>query len=138
MLKLLLKSKQKKAPNGATFRTFFTDVMIVVKGEESKGKQRKTLTVKFDKSIKTDDYIRGLIEVEEKDIDMPYKYEVKTKDDGKLKYPTIYIKKVASYEERKVKSTIDFITEESETEETVIDDEEIETEEDYEQFEEDK
>lgn len=126
MIKLLLKSKKKKAKNGATFRTFFTDVMIVVKGEESKGKQKKTLTVKFDKSVDISKLVRGFITCEEKDIDLPFKYQVITKDDGKISYPTIFIRKVASYEENKGKSTIEFITEESETEDTVIDEEEVE------------
>ena len=141
MVKLLLKSKKKRAKNGAQFRTFFTDVMIVVKGEESKGRQKKTLTVKFDKAVDTSKLIRGFITCEDADIDLPFKYQVKTKEDGKVSYPTIYIRKIASYEENKGKSTIEFITEESETEDTVIDEdeevEEVESEDDYEQFEED-
>ena len=124
MIKLLLKSKKKKAQNGATFRTYFTDVMITVKGEEEKGKQRKTLTVKFDKSVDTSKIVRGFITCNESDIDLPFKYQVQTKDNGKISYPTIYIKKYESYEENKGKSTIEFITEEDETEDTVIDEDE--------------
>lgn len=123
MLELLLKSKKKTNQNGAEFRTYFTDVMILVKGEEEKGKQKKTLTVKFDKSVDTRNIIRGIVKVEEKDIDLPFKYQVKEKD-GKESYPTIYIRKIASYEERKGASTIEFLLEENDTEETVIDDNE--------------
>lgn len=120
MIKLLLKSKKKKAQNGAQFRTFFTDVMIAVKGEEEKGKQRKSLTVRFDKSVDTSKLVRGFLTVDEKDIDLPFKYQIIEKD-GKPSYPSIYIRKYESYEEAKGKSTIEFLTDEDETEDTVID-----------------
>lgn len=127
MVELLLKSKKKQAKDGRQFRTYFTDVMIVVKGEEEKGKQRKTLTVKFDQGVNTKDIVRGLLQVEEKDIDLPFKYQVKEKD-GKETYPTIYIRKIAKYEERKGASTIEFLLDENDTEETVIDEEAVEQE----------
>ena len=121
MMKLLLKSKKKKSSNGAQFRTFFTDVMIVVKGEEEKGKQRKSITVRFDKSVDTSKLVRGFLTVEEKDIDLPFKYQIIEKD-GKPSYPSIFIRKYDSYEEKKGNSTIEFLTDEDETEDTVIDD----------------
>ena len=120
MMKLLLKSKKKKSSNGAQFRTFFTDVMIVVKGEEEKGKQRKSITVRFDKSVDTSKLVRGFLTVDEKDIDLPFKYQIIEKD-GKPSYPSIFIRKYDSYEEKKGNSTIEFLTDEDETEETVID-----------------
>lgn len=120
---LLLKSKKKQTKEGRQFRTYFTDVMMIVKGEESKGKQRKTLTVKFDKDCpNVSKLVRGLLTVDEKDIDLPFKYQIQEKD-GKPSYPHIYIRKFEKYEEQKGKSTIQFITEEDETEDTVIDDE---------------
>ena len=131
MIKLLLKSKKKKASNGAQFRTFFTDVMIVVKGEESKGRQRKSVTVRFDKSVDTSKLVRGYLTVNEKDVDLPFKYQIIEKD-GKESYPSIFIRKYESYEEKKGASTIEFITEEDETEDTVIDDDDV-IEEDEEQ-----
>ena len=131
MIKLLLKSKKKKASNGAQFRTFFTDVMIVVKGEESKGRQRKSVTVRFDKSVDTSKLVRGYLTVNEKDVDLPFKYQIIEKD-GKESYPSIFIRKYESYEEKKGASTIEFITEEDETEDTVIDDDDA-IEEDEEQ-----
>lgn len=130
MVKLLLKSKKKQTKDGRQFRTYFTDVMIVVKGEESKGKQRKTLTVKFDKDCpNTSKLVRGYLTIDEKDIDLPFKYQIVEKD-GKPSYPSIFIRKFENYEEVKGKSTIEFLTEEDETEETVIDDEAVETVED--------
>ena len=124
-VKLLLKSKKQKASNGATFRRFFTDVKILVKGEEEQGKQRKSITVKFDKSVDTSKLVRGFITCNEADIDLPFKYQIQEKD-GKPSYPTIYIRKIENYEEKRGQSTIEFLTEEDETEETNIDDEEVE------------
>lgn len=134
MIKLLLKSKKKKASNGANFRTYFTDVMIVVKGEEDKGPQRKTITVKFAEGVKTSDLVRGYLTCDEKDVDLPFKYQVLEKD-GKPSYPIIYIRKYENYEEKKGQSTIKFITEE-ETEDTVID--EVESDDVIEEAEEDE
>lgn len=127
MVKLLVKSKKKKnASTGAQFRTYFTDVMIVVKGEEGKGKQRKTVNVRFDKTVDTKNIVRGIITCNEADIDLPFKYQVITKENGKESYPTIFIRKYESYEEKRGASTIEFITDEDETAETVIDEEEVE------------
>jgi len=126
MIKLLLKSKKKQTKDGKKkFRTYFTDVMILVKGEEEKGKQKKTITVRFAESVDTSKLIRGYLNVDEKDIDLPFKYQVIEKD-GKPSYPSIYIRKYESYEEKKGASTITFLTEEDETEETVIDEEDVE------------
>ena len=91
-IKLLLKSKKKTTSDGKKqFRTYFTSVLILVKGEEEKGKQRKTLTVRFDESVNTKDLVRGIVTVDEKDIDLPFKYQVQHKD-GKDTYPYIYIR----------------------------------------------
>lgn len=127
MIQLLLKSKKKKTKDGKkTFRTYFTDVMIVVKGEEQKGKQRKTLTVKFDKDCpNTSKLVRGILTINEADIDMPFKYQIVQKD-GKDSYPSIFIRKFENYEEKKGKSTIEFLTDEDETEDTIIDEEDVE------------
>ena len=122
-IKLLLKSKKKTTSDGKKqFRTYFTSVLILVKGEEEKGKQRKTLTVRFDESVNTKDLVRGIVTVEEKDIDLPFKYQVQQKD-GKDTYPYIFIRKIKSYEEKRGHSSIEFITDEEETEDTVIDEE---------------
>ena len=126
MVKLLVKSKKKKnASTGAQFRTYFTDVRIIVKGEEEKGKQLKTVNVRFDKTIDTKNIVRGMITCKDSDIDLPFKYQVVVKENGKESYPTIFIRKYESYEEKRTPSTIEFVLEED-TAETVIDEDEIE------------
>ena len=128
MIKLLLMSKQQTRADGRSkFRKFFTSVYIEVEGEEEKGLQEKSITVKFDKAVDTSKFIRGILTVDEKNIDIPYRYKVRevTLEDGTVKksYPHIYIKKVESYEERKPKTTAQFnLMDEAETEETDIDD----------------
>ena len=139
MIKLLLMSKQQKTKDGRSFKKFFTSVNVIVKGEEDKGEQRKTITVRFDKVVDTSKFVRGILTVKEDKIELPYKYEIKTViKDGveKIKYPSIYVKAVESYEPRQPKSTITFnlLDEGEDIEDTVVDDEE--TEEDYNQFEE--
>ncbi len=128
MVQLLLMSKQAKTKDGKKFRRFWTRVLILVKGEEAKGKQVKSLTVKFDEGVATKDFVRGLITCEEKDIDLPYVYQIKKDEEtGKDRYPYIQIHKIASYEERKPKSTIEFCLEdEEETDDVNIDGEEPE------------
>ena len=128
--KMLLMSKnQTRADGKSKFRKFFTYMDIEVKGEEDKGLQSKSLTVKFDKTIDTSKFIRGVITLDENDYDAPYKYEVKeeVQQDGsvKLKYPRIYVKKIIKYEDRKPKSTGQFnLMDEAETDEIEIDDNE--------------
>lgn len=129
-VKLLLMSKKQKLSNGKSFKKFFTYMDIEVKGEEEKGLQLKSITVLFDEKVDTKNFTRGILTVEENDMDIPYRYEIKevTKKDGTtgLSYPHIYIKKVISYEERKPKSTGQFnLMDEAETEETEIDNEDI-------------
>lgn len=126
MIKFLLMSKNQETANGRKFRKFFTSVKIIVAGEEDKGPQDKTLTVKFDKNIDTSSFRRGIITAEEKDVELPYKYQIKkvTDKDGneKLRYPHIYVKNVLIYEERLPKSTAQFnLKDEEETEEVTID-----------------
>lgn len=131
MVQLLLMSKQAKTKDGKKFRRFWTRVLILVKGEEEKGKQVKSLTVKFDEGVATKDFVRGLITCEEKDIDLPFVYQIKKDEEsGKDRYPYIQIHKVAKYEERKPKSTIEFCLEdEEETDDVNIDGEELEEDE---------
>lgn len=124
--KLLLMSKQQTRADGKSkYRKFFTYMDIEVKGEEEKGLQLKSITVKFDTPVDTKNFIRGILTVDEKDIEIPYKYEIKeeVQKDGtvKKKYPYIYVKKVINYEDRKPKSTGTFnLMDEAETEETEI------------------
>ena len=127
LVKFLLMSKnQSRADGKSKFKKFFTSVNIVVKGEEEKGQQKKTLTVKFDKTIDTSNFVRGIVSVREDNIDIPYKFEIKEiqQADGTIKkrYPHIYVKKVETFEPRKTKSTATFnLLDEGETEEIEID-----------------
>lgn len=127
MVQLLLMSKQAKTKDGKKFRRFWTKALILVKGEESKGKQEKSLTVKFDEGITTKDFVRGILTCEEKDIDLPFVYQIKKDENGKDRYPYIQVHKVAKFEERKPKSTIEFkLDDEEETEDVNIDGEDLE------------
>ena len=121
--KLLLMSKMQKTKDGKKkFRKFFTRVMIQVKGEEEKGKQKKSLTVKFADGIETKDFIRGILTCEDNQIEIPYQWAITKKDDGTYRYPRIYVKQVVSFEPRLSESTVEFCLEdEKETEDVDID-----------------
>lgn len=122
MKQLLLMSKIQKTKDGKKkFRKFFTRVMIQVKGEEDKGKQKKSLTVRFTEGIETKDFIRGILSVEDNDIEIPYQWAITKTDDGKDRYPSIYVKKVAKFEPRLSETTVEFCLEdEKETEDVDI------------------
>ena len=122
MKQLLLMSKIQKTKDGKKkFRKFFTRVMIQVKGEEDKGKQKKSLTVRFAEGIETKDFIRGILSVEDNDIEIPYQWAITKTDDGKDRYPSIYVKKVAKFEPRLSETTVEFCLEdEKETEDVDI------------------
>lgn len=122
MKQLLLMSKTQKTKDGKKkFRKFFTRVMIQVKGEEDKGKQKKSLTVRFAEGIETKDFIRGILSVEDNDIEIPYQWAITKTDDGKDRYPSIYVKKVAKFEPRLSETTVEFCLEdEKETEDVDI------------------
>ena len=134
MIKLLLMSKNQTTKDGRSFKKFFTSADVIVKGEEEKGLQKKSLTVRFEKTIDTSKFVRGILTVKEDKIEMPYKYEIREVEKNgvkKLRYPSIYIKEVIEYEPRQPKSTIHFnLLDETETEEVDIpeDEEDEETE----------
>lgn len=120
--KLLLMSKINQTADGRKFRKFFTTMNIIVKGEEEKGLQQKTLNVKFDKEISTKDFVRGIVQVDENKIEIPYKWEVKEDPKtGKKRFPTIWIKEIVMYTPKLAKSTGTFnLLDEEETDEVVI------------------
>ena len=117
-VKLLLMSKLENGQNRQKFRKFFTCMNILVKGEEDKGLQEKTLNVKFKREVNTNGFIRGIVEVKEDKISIPFKWEIKIDEKtGKKKYPTIWIDEIVNYEQRLAKSTGTFnLKDESETE----------------------
>ena len=94
IIKIKLLSKQVNI-NGKKFRRFFTPVNIVVKGEEDKGKQSKSLTVKFAKSCelpKDTKFAIVSVDTSKGQISLPPIYEVTEDKDGNLIYPVVWLR----------------------------------------------
>ena len=120
--------------------SFYTPMMIVIAGEEEKGKQRKNVTLKFVSDIDTKNITSGRLTCVVKDIGFPRKYEVvdKLDEDGnpivdengvvKKDYPCVWIRAYKSFEEIESEVENPFLDEEPETEETDIEDGEFESE----------
>lgn len=113
----VLKSKK------TTFPSYFTPVMIVVKGEEEKGEQKKGLKVVFSKEADKKlpvDFKGGTLEVKGEDVNFPFIYEIKNKD-GEDDYPFVYIKNFDGITPLKPReNTCRFLTDEEESEETEL------------------
>ena len=133
----ILSKKIETEVNGKkrTFNRYFSPVKIVVKGEEEKGRQRKSITVKFTQDVTLPKGYRFFILTVDTDKDQlsaPHIYEVKEDETGKLVYPTIWIR---GYEEVKpltpkskpITEDVEFETEEVETEEHEIENDEADT-----------
>lgn len=106
-MKLFIYSTTKSFEKGGkklSFTSYYTKLDIIVKGEEEKRFQRKSLTVKFiedlamPKGLSRKDIKRGVIEVPDDKISYPYLYEITTTPEGKKLYPTIWIREITSYE----------------------------------------
>lgn len=76
---------------------FYTKMSILVKGEEEKGFQEKSITIKFAKDINTKDFKRGYVYVDVANLIAPSIYQIKVDADGKKDYPFIYIKKIEKF-----------------------------------------
>ena len=107
--------------------TYYTKMNLVKKGEEEKGKQLCNVTVKFTsdvdvKSIKG----YGRISLFVKNVGFPNKYEITEDENGNKKYPVVWVRGFETYEpiERDVENP--FVTDEPETIETEIENEETE------------
>ena len=115
----VLKSKKTK------YDAYFTPVKIMVKGEEEKGQQEKTINVKFSESAEKKlpvGFKGGIIDVNGEDVNFPYVYEVKY-DEEKSKeiYPLVYFKELNSVTPLKPReNTCEFLVDEEETEETIM------------------
>ncbi|MBO7696332.1 MAG: hypothetical protein J6T10_27155 [Methanobrevibacter sp.] len=114
----VLKSKK------TTFPSYFTPVMIIVKGEEEKGEQQKGLKVLFSKEADKKlpvDFKGGIFELKGEDVNVPFVYEIKTNAKGEDDYPFVYIKNFDSLTPLKArKNTCRFIGIEEDTEEADI------------------
>ncbi len=114
----VLKSKK------TDFPSYFTPVMIVVKGEEEKGEQKKGLKVIFSKSADKKlpvDFKGGILEVKGTDVNFPYVYEIKKNENDEDEYPFVYIK---DFDEiaplPALKNTCRFLVDEEETTEVTL------------------
>ena len=121
MKKLLLMTKNYTTKDGRKFKRYFTHVNIIVEGEEEKGLQKKSMTIKFSRDVDTKPLKRGILVVADSDISIPYKWKIKESHDenGNLKteYPVIYIKGYESFEERHPETTAKFDLEDEADEE---------------------
>lgn len=126
LIKIEITKLNKKSKDGKKkWVEFRTPMMLVVKGEDEKGKQKKWVTVKFDESINTKELSRGVLTVRVADISFPKTYTITEDEDGKKKYPVVWIN--AFKEFREVEREIDnpFLTDEPDTEEVNIETEEV-------------
>lgn len=107
-IKILVFSKQGKV-KGKTFFNYRTSMNIVVKGEEDKGLQKKTVDVKFRQTANIPgktigkDYLRGYLVCEDSKVDAPIVWAIKevVNEDGETvrKYPAVWISEVKGYTE---------------------------------------
>ena len=119
-IKFLLCVKNQTTENGRSFRKFFTFTKILVEGEEDKGLQEKTLTVRFNSELDTKKLRRGILTCDANAVDMPYMWRItKDKKTGKDRYPYIYVNSYIDFEPRCGRSSIEFdLKDESEEEES--------------------
>lgn len=114
----VLKSKKTQFPS------YYTYVSIIVKGEEDKGPQERSLKVRFSKNAEKklpDDFRGGIISAKGESVFAPYVYEVKKTKDGKDDYPHVTItdfESITVFES--IESTCVFLGVEQDTEEADI------------------
>ena len=122
-MKIKVLKTTKTTKDGRTFTSYFTPVMIVVKGEEDKGEQQKGLTLNFSKEADKKlpvNFNGGILECKGEDVIMPFVYEIKQRD-GKDDYPNVYIKDFEKITPLKPKkNTCRFLVDEEESEETEL------------------
>lgn len=125
LISLIIKVSNKKTKDGKkSFKSYRTPMMLVVDGEEEKGKQQKDVTVKFTSDVDVKSITGyGKLQCYVRDIGFPRKYVITTEDDGTKKYPEVWIRGFESYTpiERDVENP--FVTDEKETPETEIEEE---------------
>lgn len=93
LIKLRIAKLNKQTKDGKRkWVEYRTKMNLVVKGEEESGKQEKWVTVKFYQVDTTAITGRGMLTVKVADISFPHVYEIKTKDDGTLEYPVVWVR----------------------------------------------
>lgn len=114
----VLKSKK------TSFPSYYTPVMIQVKGEEEKGEQTKGLKVVFSKEADKKlpvDFKGGVLECDGEQVNFPFIYEIKKGENGEDDYPFVYIKDFKSITPLKPRTnTCRFLVDEEETSEETI------------------
>lgn len=104
--------------------TYYTKMNLLVVGEEEKGKQLKSVTLKFTSDVDSKNITSGLLTCVVKNVGFPRKYEIidEIQEDGTVKkvYPTVWIRGYKSFEEIEMDVDNPFVTDEEETEETEI------------------
>lgn len=114
----VLKSKKTQFPS------YYTYASIIVKGEEDKGPQERSLKVRFSKEAEKKlpaNFRGGIVSAKGESVFAPYVYEVKKTDDGKDDYPHVTItdfESIAPLPQRE--STCVFLGVEQDTEEAEI------------------
>lgn len=143
-MKISLKILSKKVEiekNGKkkSFLRYFAPVKMLVKGKEEDGKVKKSLTVKFTENVELPKNARFFIltvDTAKNQISCPRVYEVKEKEDEDgnkvLEYPVIWIRgfeeiNVLEAKSRPITDDVEFETEDTETEEHEITEDEKES-----------
>ena len=128
-MKLRIYSTQKTTTdnNGKKrkFTAYYTKMNLIVKGEESKGKQLKSVTVKFRKEVNTNGIKRGYLIINNSDdLNAPFIYSIeKDEETGKDVYPCVWVRGYDEYvEELRKHEQSDFDVDEQETTSTEIKD----------------
>lgn len=124
-IKLPIRSKMLKTADGKrSFKTFTTRMNLEVEGEEEKGKQVKTITVKFVKDIDTKNIKRGYLIAKASDINAPFKYKITVDENGDKQYPVVWVRGYIKYVEQIAEhKQSDFVIDEEDTEEVELDEE---------------
>ena len=130
LIKIMITKRNRKSKDGKKKWTEFrSPLMLIVKGEEEKGKQKKWLTVRFGDDVDTKNLSRGYLTVFVRDVSFPKVFEITKDETGKDKYPVVWVNSYQEFRPVEVEVENPFVTDEKETEETEITDDEFETEE---------
>lgn len=125
LIRIFVTSSKKKSKDGKKkWIQFLTKMNLTVKGEEEKGKQPKWVNLSFCGKELSDNakksITRGYLTVKVSDLQFPKLYEVTEDENGKRIYPEVKVFGFESFEEKLIEVENPFITEESDTEETEI------------------
>lgn len=94
----IIYKKHMKSPDGLReWDSFYTYKKILVKGEENRGKQEKSLGVIFD-GIDTKNLSSGFLVVRREDLIQPKIWEIVDGPNGQKWYPKIKVKEIYSFD----------------------------------------